>query len=109
MIAIVFTMLKMLPVGDGLARLRSAGNSHFGLGGEQRVTDGEAMRQSDERHGVNPSQAPSVGANLAPECGGNIRGSNEGVSAPGTGLLGAARETPQAGRGRKKSGRPEAA
>ncbi len=77
MIAIVFTMLKMLPVGDGLARLRSAGNNHFGQGGEQRVTDGEAMRQSDERHGVNPSQAPSVGANLAPECGGNIRGSKK--------------------------------
>ncbi len=35
------------------------------------------MRQSDERHGVNPSQAPSVGANLAPECGGNIRGSKK--------------------------------
>jgi len=32
----------MLPVGDGLARLRSAGNSHFGQGGEQRVPDGGA-------------------------------------------------------------------
>ena len=78
MIAIVFTMLKMLPVGDGLARLRSAGNSHFGQGGEQGVPDGGApMKQGDERDGVNPSQAPSVGANLAPECGGNIRGSKK--------------------------------
>ena len=27
---------------DGLAKLRSAGNSHFGQGGEQRVPDGGA-------------------------------------------------------------------
>lgn len=38
---------------------------------------GAPMKQGDERHGVNPSQAPSVGANLAPECGGNIRGSKK--------------------------------
>ncbi len=77
MIAIVFTMLKMLPVGDGLARLRHVGNNHFGQGGEQRVPDGAPMKQGDERDGVNPSQAPSVGANLAPEYGGNIRGSKK--------------------------------
>ena len=39
------------------------------------------MKQGDERDGVNPSQAPSVGANLAPECGGNIRGQRRSVSA----------------------------
>lgn len=38
---------------------------------------GAPVKQGDERDGVNPSQAPSVGANLAPECGGNIRGSKK--------------------------------
>ena len=70
---------------------------------------GVPMGQGDEGDGVNSSQAPSVGANLAPECGGQHQGVKEGVSAPGTGRLGAARETPQAGRGQEKSGRPEAA
>jgi hypothetical protein len=38
---------------------------------------GVPMGQGDEGDGVNSSQAPSVGANLAPECGGNIRGSKK--------------------------------
>lgn len=38
---------------------------------------GAPMKQTDERDGVNPSQAPGVGANLAPECEGNIRGSKK--------------------------------
>ena len=38
---------------------------------------GAPMKQGDERDGVNPSQAPSVGANRVPECGGNIRGSKK--------------------------------
>ena len=38
---------------------------------------GAPMGQGDERDGVNPSQAPSVGANRVPECGGNIRGSKK--------------------------------
>ena len=70
---------------------------------------GVPMGQGDEGDGVNSSQASSVGANLAPECGGQHQGVKEGVSAPGTGRLGDARETPQAGRGQEKSGRPEAA
>ena len=39
------------------------------------------MGQGDEGDGVNSSQAPSVGANRVPECGGNIRGQRRCVSA----------------------------
>ena len=35
------------------------------------------MGQGDEGDGVNSSLAPSGGANLAPGCGGNIRGSKK--------------------------------
>ncbi len=38
---------------------------------------GAPMKQGDERDGVNPSQAPGVGANRVPECGSNIRGSKK--------------------------------
>lgn len=70
---------------------------------------GAPMKQTDERDGVNPSQAPSVGANLAPECGGNIRGQRRSVSArdwPLRRRKGDAASREGAG---KKSGRPEAA
>ena len=36
----------LLPVGDGLARLRSAGNNHFGQGGD--VYKRQALNQSQE-------------------------------------------------------------
>ncbi len=38
---------------------------------------GAPMKQGDEGDGVNPSQAPGVGANRVPECGGNIMGSKK--------------------------------
>ncbi|BCR29686.1 hypothetical protein KAM448_32160 [Aeromonas caviae] len=38
---------------------------------------GVPMGQGDEGDDVNSSQAPSVGANRVPECGGNIRGSKK--------------------------------
>lgn len=59
---------------------------------------GAPMKQTDERDGVNPSQAPSVGANLAPECGGNIRGSKKECQRQELASL-----APQAGRGQKKA------
>ncbi len=65
---------------------------------------GAPMKQGDEGDGVNSSQASSVGANLAPECGGNIRGQRRCVSARNWPLR--RRKGDAADRGGQKENRP---
>ncbi len=65
---------------------------------------GAPMKQGDEGDGVNSSQASSVGANLAPECGGNIRGQRRCVSARNWPLR--RRKGDAADRGVQKENRP---
>ncbi|AUU24119.1 hypothetical protein MC60_020560 [Aeromonas caviae] len=69
---------------------------------------GAPMKQGDERDSVNPSQASSVGANLAPECGGNIRGSKKECQRQELASLAPQGRRHRPGGGRKKRP-PEAA